>query len=34
MIYQRIEEGILLAWFEGEESVPAGGEFRFKRRQD
>lgn len=32
MIYQRVDDGVLLAWFEGEETVPASGEFRFKRR--
>jgi hypothetical protein len=33
MIYQR-EEDTLLAWFEGEESVLGGGEFRFRLRKD
>jgi hypothetical protein len=32
MIYQLVEEDTLLAWFEGEESLPAGGEFMFRRR--
>jgi hypothetical protein len=33
MVYQR-EEDTLLAWFEGEESVLGGGEFRYRLRKD
>jgi hypothetical protein len=32
MIYQRIEEDTLLAWFESTASKPAEGEFIFRRR--